>query len=166
MARIVKELGVSATIIGKMVVTPPDQVVSLTPDDLRSIGTTMTGKPAQVAPDTRTGPQLPLPLGPPATAVAPQTTPPKWDDLATRAVQLSTQQHNGNPSIHRGCQPELKVCTTAVLFKGNAEGKIISRELCSFNKFGDVRTCVDWDTGASHRDMKNNKGEWYKVGDQ
>jgi hypothetical protein len=45
MAKIVKELGVPADIIGRMVVTPPDQIVWLTPNNLRAMGTTMTGKP-------------------------------------------------------------------------------------------------------------------------
>ncbi len=44
----------------------------------------------------------------------------------------------------------------------NLNGKILSRESCEFNKFGDVRTCLNWDTGASHKDMKNIKGEWYQ----
>jgi len=56
MARIVKEMGVPASIIGKMVVTPPEQMVWLTPDELRSMGATMTGKPAQVAQPIRAGP--------------------------------------------------------------------------------------------------------------
>jgi hypothetical protein len=44
-ARVVKELGVPEKIIGKMVITPPSDVVWLGPDDLRSMGATMTGKP-------------------------------------------------------------------------------------------------------------------------
>src|SRR6185437_10016175 len=49
MARVVRELGVPASIIGKMVVTPPDQMVWLGPDELRSMGTNMLGKPSQLA---------------------------------------------------------------------------------------------------------------------
>jgi hypothetical protein len=48
MARVVKELGVPPGIIGQMVVTPPNQVVWLSPDDLRSVGTTMTGSAEQM----------------------------------------------------------------------------------------------------------------------
>jgi hypothetical protein len=59
MARIVKNLGVPAPIIGKMVVTPAEQIVWLTPDDLRSMGATMTGKPAQV-PTDQSGTSQPL----------------------------------------------------------------------------------------------------------
>jgi hypothetical protein len=48
MARVAKELGVPAAIIGRMVVTPPSQMVWLSPADLQSMGTTMVGKPSQV----------------------------------------------------------------------------------------------------------------------
>jgi hypothetical protein len=43
MARIAKELGVPPAIIGRMVVTPPAQMVWLSPADLQSMGTTMAG---------------------------------------------------------------------------------------------------------------------------
>jgi hypothetical protein len=48
----------------------------------------------------------------------------------------------------------------------NAKEVVISREVCSFNEMGDIRLCFDWDKGTSHRDMKNDKNEWYKVGDE
>jgi hypothetical protein len=47
MAKAAKELGVPADIIGRMVVTPPSQIIWLTPNDLRSMGTIMTGHPVQ-----------------------------------------------------------------------------------------------------------------------
>jgi hypothetical protein len=47
MAKIVKELGVPADIIGRMVVTAPDQMVWLSPNNLRAMGTTMTGRLVQ-----------------------------------------------------------------------------------------------------------------------
>jgi hypothetical protein len=45
-------------------------------------------------------------------------------------------------------------------------GKALRREVCSFNKFGAVRTCVDWDTGERHRDMKDKTGNWHDVHDR
>jgi ATP-dependent protease ClpP protease subunit len=56
-ARIVKELGVPDAIIGKMVVTRATEIVWLSPDDLRSMGVSMIGRPAQIAPEVarRTG---------------------------------------------------------------------------------------------------------------
>jgi hypothetical protein len=58
MARALKELGVPAGILGKMVTTPPSQILWLSPDDLRSMGTTMVGKPNQTQ-SSAIGPQVP-----------------------------------------------------------------------------------------------------------
>ena len=65
MARAAKELGVPAAIIGRMVVTPPNEMVWLTPQDLQSMGTTMVGKPSQT------------PISPTATATADPSIVPK-----------------------------------------------------------------------------------------
>ena len=54
---------------------------------------------------------------------------------------------------------------TVVLSRQNVDGKIIEREFCTFNNFGDIRSCLDWDTKATHRDMKDAKGEWTRVSD-
>ena len=45
----------------------------------------------------------------------------------------------------------------------DSNGKLISREMCEFNQFGDVRDCVDWDRGTTHRDMKDANGNWAKI---
>jgi hypothetical protein len=45
-------------------------------------------------------------------------------------------------------------------------GKLLAREVCEFNTFGDVRVCFDWDTAEIRRDMKNRRGEWIEVGNQ
>jgi hypothetical protein len=65
MARVVKELGVPPGIIGQMVVTPPDQMVWLSPDDLRSMGTTMTGRAEQVPSASAAMTQSPIDMTPP-----------------------------------------------------------------------------------------------------
>jgi hypothetical protein len=178
-ARIAKELGVPPSIIGKMVVTPPEQMVWLTPDDLRSMGTTMTGKPAQVPAEPPSTSQLSPQLRPQDKSMAsPAAPPPTWEELLDKAIELSTKQHGGNPEIGRECQPEFKECINALSFKANdgtdmimkvtkdMNGKMLIREICSFNKYRDVRSCADWDTGKTHRDMKNKSGEWYAVDDQ
>jgi hypothetical protein len=180
MARIVKDLGVPAPIIGKMVVTPPDSIVWLTPDDLRSMGTTMTGKPAQVPTDQTPTSQPPMQLDPSSRAAIPPTSAPKkapeWKDLVTEAFALSARQNGGEARSGRACQPELKLCNTAIFYKNkdgvevmlrmaeDPNGKMISRDICAFNDFGDVRTCIDWDTGISIREMKNKNGDWIEVG--
>jgi len=93
-------------------------------------------------------------------------------------MEISSQQNGGKPNFGRSCQPELKVCTTALFFKGkdgtdvmlkateDMTGKEIAHEVCSFNSFHDVRTCVDWEDGSKHRDMKDNSGNWQKVADE
>jgi hypothetical protein len=189
MARIVKDLGVPAAIIGKMVVTPPDQMVWLGPDDLRSMGATMTGKPAQVPPAQNNDvsqSQMPMQLDPYARATVPSESPaasangppPTWTEIADAAFLKSRQQNGGQTRSSRSCQPELKLCSVAVFFRGNdgtdmmlriAEnpfGKIIQRDICQFNNFGDVRFCIDWDTGTKIREMQNQHGDWIKVGDE
>ena len=65
MARAVKELGVPPGIIGQMVVTPPNEVVWLSPDDLRSMGTTMTGGPEETPSASAAIPQSPIDMTPP-----------------------------------------------------------------------------------------------------
>ena len=182
MARIVKELGVPASIVGKMVVTPPDQMVWLTVDDLRSMDAKMFGKPMQLPSNQPSTSQLqpPLSLNPGVQANSPakEQPPLTWDGLVDGAIRLSAKQNNGKADYHRSCQPELKSCNMAIIFKTddgtnsiikvteNLDGKIVEREICSFNKHMDVRSCFNWDTKTSHRDMQNAKGDWYKVADE
>lgn len=169
MAKVVKELGVPASIIGKMVVTAPDDIVWLTPDELRAMGATMTGKPSQVASPERPAVQTP-PLQ--QTTSSPQLT---WSGLVDGAFALSARQNGGTPNVARTCQPELKVCNSAVFFTNkdgksamvrtseDPSGKPIERVVCEFNAFKDVRTCVNWESGTESKEMKNAKGEWHRV---
>jgi hypothetical protein len=194
MARVAKELGVPPAIIGRMVVTPPSEMVWLSPTDLQSMGTTMVGKPSQLPniPDgpiaKQTQPGAPVQLQPGATTQlqpgAPAQLPPgkpstpaSWKTLVDGALDISSRQHGGKPKTTRSCQPEAQVCTTAIvltvngvdtaiLARENAQGKIIEREICTFNDFNDVRTCMDFDSKLSHRDMKDSKGNWSKVADE
>jgi hypothetical protein len=182
MARVAKELGVPPAIIGRMVVTRPSEMVWLNPHDLASMGTTMVGKPAQVpittaggAAPNQTTPSGPLQLQPQQQAKV--SEPPTWSNLVAGAIRASSDQNGGAPKMTRNCQPEARVCNNAVIFKGkdgtdsavltreDLDGKISEREFCTFNSFGDVRSCLNWDTAQTHRDMKNSKGEWYRVSD-
>jgi hypothetical protein len=47
----------------------------------------------------------------------------------------------------------------------DATGKTVRRDICEFNSFGDVRKCVDFDTGETIQEMKNDRQEWIKIGD-
>jgi hypothetical protein len=185
MARIAKDLGVPSAIIGRMVVTPPDDMVWLTPQDLQSMGTTMVGKPNQTQAMTplaldqslKQTPDRPPPSVQSKSRATDDEPIPSWGKLLDEAVRLSKKQNGGTPDFKRVCQPELKVCINGVSFVNNSgtymimkvtenlDGKIIRREVCTFNKHGDVRSCLNWDTGSTHRDMKNASGDWEKVSD-
>ena len=101
-----------------------------------------------------------------------------WDEVTERGLELSRQQHGGKPEAARFCDPELRVCNNGVVWRSGKgtkmflrqsetmDGKPLEREICELNTFGDVRVCVDWDTGRQYRDMKDLKGRWYKVADQ
>ncbi|WFU36315.1 hypothetical protein QA635_18640 [Bradyrhizobium brasilense] len=187
MAKMAKELGVPPAIIGRMVVTAPSDMVWLTPQDLQSMGTTMMGKPSQVAANpppvslepgqmARQTPQQTRPSDP--MSLAPTSkSPPTWDDFVTQVVLLSARQNGGKANSMRTCQPELKVCFNGVWFKMDGtdamikvtkdmNDRIIHRELCTFNSSFDIRTCMDWDTEKKHRDMKDANGDWSKVADE
>jgi hypothetical protein len=108
MGRIARDLGVPANIIGKMVVTPPGEIVWLSPDDLRSMGATITGKPSQLPPQQ--APEAPLQLNPSARADAPAARP-KWEDIVQGAFDVSKQQNNGQARTGRVCEPEKSYAT-------------------------------------------------------
>src|SRR5262249_30050318 len=159
MAKVAKELGVPSAIIGRMVVTPPNEMVWLTPQDLQSMGTTMVGRPVQTAPEAalsgigtrqlarqapqQTQPSDPVALAPPARSSEPLT----WDALVTGVVSLSSQQNGGHPKSGRACQPETRTCVNAVIAKFDGSDamikvtrdlndNIIRREFCTFNSSG------------------------------
>jgi hypothetical protein len=172
MASISKKLGVPDSIIGKMVVTPPNQMVWLTEVDLVSMGTTMTGKPSQV----RSGGQATTAGNRGFSISQGQTTPQTtWTDFVAAAVSLSAPQNGGKADTSRACQPELKLCNTAVFFKGtdgdsvmvrvtnDVDGRLVGRDVCFFNEFSDVRTCMDWDSGEKIREMRDGNNTWVRV---
>ncbi len=184
MAKVVKELGVPPGIIGQMVVTPPGEMVWLQPADLQAMGVTMTGTPGQVAsPPVAAqmpaggppGPGLAATAGLAAAAAPAQDLNSLWKTMTDRAIAQSAKQNNGTASFKRSCQPELKLCNMAVFYvddQGTSamvrlaedlDGKMVKRDVCTFNSFGDVRTCLDWDTSVRTREMKNSAGEWYAV---
>jgi hypothetical protein len=42
-------------------------------------------------------------------------------------------------------------------------GKTLTRELCMFDVSGSTRVCLDWDTDASSREIKNFEGKWIQI---
>jgi hypothetical protein len=175
MARAVKELGVPAAIIGKMVVTPPSEMVWLSPDDLQSMGTVLVGKPDQalgqptdITPPSQVAPAIPDQKSQAALA-------PSWTDLTNEGINISARQNNGRADFRRTCQADIKICTNGLWFKNDKgvqmllrvaqdpDGKMISRDICSFNEFMDIRTCTDYDTHVTTKEMLDGNKVWKTI---
>lgn len=177
MARVAKDLGVPAAIVGRMVVTPPNDMVWLSPSDLQSMGTTMVGKPAQTPTPQADGPIQLRPQTPSSTITASAPAKVSWEELVSGGIRLSSEQNNGKPNSVRTCQPEQKVCINAVFYtniKGietmlklvrDVDDKVVAREVCTFNASGDVRKCFDWDRENRWTAMKDSKGSWQRISD-
>jgi hypothetical protein len=178
MAKIAKKLNVPAAIIGRMVVTPPSEMVWLSAADLQSMGTNLVGKPDQapVIPGPARGNQTTPGAPTPSDQDMPASRPHSWATMTDNALEISRRQNGGTAKTLRSCQPREGICNTGVLFKingkdvavlsrQNIDGKIIQREICTYNDFDDVRACVNWDTNETHRDMKNSQGVWAKIAD-
>jgi hypothetical protein len=136
-------------------------------------------KPSQIPTQPEASTQQ-LPAGEPSSIAptAKASTPPSWSDFVEAVTATSARQNGGKPDYFRVCQPELKVCNTGISYRDkngrdmaikvvkDMNDTLLTREICSFNEMGDIRLCTDWDKNTTHRDMKNAKGEWYKVADE
>jgi hypothetical protein len=181
MARFAKELGVPSAIIGRMVKTPSRQIVWLNSQDLQSMGVTVAGKPLQTRQVATDGLSLQLPgefaslaaVTPQARAASKNAS--SWNEFIDKVATLSANQNDGKAALSRLCQPELNNCVLGLSYllmdrrQGLAvviqdvNGKTMRREVWEFNNSNDVRNCVDWDSGAKHRDTKNAKGDWVQI---
>jgi hypothetical protein len=179
MARFAKELGVPYGIIARMLSTPSKEIGWLDPQDLQSMRVSMVGNPVQTRLVARD--RLPVQQIPEAsTSLAalppqPRASRPSWNEFIEKTIALSAEQNQGSAVLSRLCKPELKTCVLAVAyllkdgrqalataFQG-VDGSITRREVCESNVANDARDCVDWDTGAKYRDMKNTKGDWVQA---
>jgi hypothetical protein len=180
MGSFAKELGVPSGIVGRMLKTSPRQIMWLTSQDLHSMGVTLEGEPTRhVATNGLSAQQLPgefasLPAATPQTKAA-LTNAPTWNDFIDSVAKLSAEQNDGNAATSRLCQPQFNNCVLglsyflkdgrqalAVVIQ-DIRGKTMRREVCEFNNANDVRSCVDWDSGAKHRDVKNYDGDWVQL---
>jgi hypothetical protein len=168
MAHFARELGVPYTITSRMVSTPSKQIGWLDSQDLKAMGVSLAGIPAQtrrVATDRSSVQQA-------------STGATGWNEFIDKVGKLSADQNDGKASLSRLCQPEPKNCVLGLEYllndgrKGLAvivqdmNGKVLRREVCEFNKSNDVRNCVDWDSGTKHRDLKNANGDWVQIADE
>jgi hypothetical protein len=179
MARFAKELGVPYLIISRMLSTPSKEIGWLDLQDLQSMRVSMVGNPVPTRPVARD--RLPVRQIPEAsTSLAalppqPKASRPSWNEFIEKTIALSAEQNQGSAVLSRLCKPELKTCVLAVayllkdgrqalatVFQG-LDGSITRREVCESNAANDARDCMDWDTGAKYRDMKNTKGDWVQA---
>lgn len=103
-----------------------------------------------------------------------QHTDAEWAKLVDHAFRTSRMQNRGKADVRRSCQPDISLCTMAIYFMcgekakemcilrtaENVDGRVINRDLCGFNSFMDVRTCVNFDTNVVTREMKDSQGNW------
>ncbi len=165
LARFVSELGVPPAIIGRMVVTPPNEIVWLTPDELKGMGTKLTDKAWRLAqppfPRSPTGQPMQLPSG---EFAGKRQEKISWEQFTQGAKEASASQNGYGANTWRICEPTTKICVTSLSYisknTGKAllgretedpNGKVISREVCEFNDFGEVHECRKWDQSESNR---------------
>jgi hypothetical protein len=143
------------------------------------MGVTMVGDPMQtrqVATDGSSAEQIAGGEFASLAALTPQArSSPSWNEFIDKVAKLSADQNDGNAALSRLCQPELKNCILGLTYllkdgrQGLAvviqdlNGKTMRREVCEINRSSDVRNCVDWDSGAKHRDTQNTKGNWVQI---
>jgi membrane-bound ClpP family serine protease len=178
MARFAKDLGVPSAIIDRMVRTPPKQIVWLSSHDLQSMGVTMAETPIQkrqAAADQQIPEEFALLAALTPQARAASTNAPSWDEFIDKAAKISAEQNDGNATVSRLCQPEFKNCVLGLTYSlkdgrqglalviQDLNGKTMRREVCEFNNSNDARNCIDWDSGARHRDEKSEKGGWVQI---
>jgi hypothetical protein len=181
MAKFARELGVSSSIVSRMVATPPTQIEWLDARDLHSMGVKTVNDLAQVrpigpppeqaeAPQHRaTGDTAPVPASAPTKQASNR---PSWNEFIDKVIALSAEQNQGSPVLKRSCKSESKECMMAVGYRladgrqglatavQDDKGNVTRREVCESNASNDARDCLDWDTGAQYRDFRNPNGEW------
>jgi hypothetical protein len=157
-----KELGIPSDIIGKMVMTPPSDIIWLSNSELASMG-------AQIRDRSQDGRLNRAPSDPEAFASQ------EWPELLRSAVSLSRVQNGGVVRWNRFCSPNTGACELSVAFQradGRSEcvrtiqdrgGQTISRAYCTSEPSGNLRYCVDWDTKRRSEEQRGSDGQWTGV---
>jgi hypothetical protein len=142
MARIVNDLGVPHGIVGKMVLTPPNQTVWLTPDDLQSMNVKITGGPSWQETWSR------------AAEISRQ------QNGADYLRRLCSQNTCAN-AVHYIDKEGFEI---RVMFVEDGNSKVFRREVCRTDKQRNFRSCHNSDTLEKWRDQKTTDGSWKRVG--
>jgi hypothetical protein len=180
MARFARELGVPSPIIGQMVSTPPRQIAWLDTRDLRSMGVKIVRSLDQARSMPTDAPRA-LQTPDESTSASLNSQPKattsnySWNAFIDKAIAISAEQNQGSAAISRACKPDSRECVMSVAYlladgrRGvttviqDATGNVTRREVCENNVSNDARECIDWDKGATYRDVKDTNGRWVQV---
>lgn len=163
-ARLVSAFGVPPAIVGKLVLTPPDQMAWLSPDELRSMNVTIAGSLRR-----------PLPVAPPLPAATPAVKPDgiSWSQYVAAAAELSRRRLPD--TLGDACNLYTMLCSRSFKFIDKDElrvevttveklnGNVVRREVCTFGRDSPVRSCFDWDTLETSHAVQGNDGQWKSV---
>ncbi|MBX9840493.1 MAG: hypothetical protein K2Z80_01665 [Xanthobacteraceae bacterium] len=163
-ARTVGEFGVPPVVVGKLVLTPPDQMAWLSPDELRSMNVTIAGSLRR-----------PLPVAPPLPAATPAVKPDgiSWSQYVAAAAELSRRRLPD--TLGDACNLYTMLCSRSFKFIDKDElrvevttveklnGNVVRREVCTFGRDSPVRSCFDWDTLETSHAVQGNDGQWKSV---
>jgi hypothetical protein len=161
-----KELGIPSDIIGKMVTTPPSDIIWLSHAELSSMG-------AQTLDRSHSGTSNWSPPDP--EALASRASPQGWPQVVGSAVELSRVQNGGAVRSNRSCSPSTGACELSIAFQRadgrseivrtiqNRDGQTISRAYCALEASGNLRHCMDWDTKRRSDEQKGADGQWTGV---
>jgi hypothetical protein len=166
MARLVSGVAnVPHSVVGRMVLTPPDQMAWLTPDELRSMNVTLTSKPPQPAAGVERSPARTT--APPDGVAKPGGE--SWPEFAAKVEARSREQLGPNYRT-RKCDQKLGLCIVSFGYRSDdgtltvvqifeyPDGRIQDRLVCKNNAKDDNRTCTSWDTGKKIRHVKTADG--------
>jgi hypothetical protein len=86
---------------------------------------------------------------------------------------MQSKKQLGKAKQDRACSKDTKNCTLAIYFVDpkdkrltlpidvyDLDGNLIQRQVCKFNEELDVRTCIDWDTAKTTKEVLEDKNWW------
>lgn len=98
---------------------------------------------------------------------------PEWRDAIRYALSQS-QKYYKKSTFDHFCEPDKQLCTNYIYYPegdhkiflrevmGN-NGLVFLRDICTFDVYGTIRWCKNFDTGAEREDMKDPNGSWHTV---
>ena len=151
-------------IVGKLVLTPADEMAWLTPDDLLSMNVTIT--------DALHWPGAAARPTPFEAAVKPDGL--SWPEYVAEAFERSYDRF-GPGNFREICDVYRFVCVryfyhvdkhglvTRVTTFEDMSGNVVRREVCKFNRSRTIRACFDWDTLEKSHAAIGADGRWKTV---